>query len=122
VRSIWVQLAAKYKIPIRCVLFLADAAVCEHNNAVRAMNEQVSIVPRSSAWAYTSCQGAGMLSKPTVMQMNPENREILPKMAFTGFASRYERPQLSEGFQDIVEVPFEVGIMALYVGYMLMLL
>jgi bifunctional polynucleotide phosphatase/kinase len=31
---------------------------------------------------------------------------MLPKMAFTGFASRYRRPTLDEGFQDITSVDF----------------
>jgi len=33
---------------------------------------------------------------------------MLPRIAFTGFASRYKEPQLSEGFQDIVKVDFTV--------------
>jgi hypothetical protein len=40
--------------------------------------------------------------------MNPEKRTILPGMAFRSFTSRYKRPQLSEGFQDITEVAFRV--------------
>ena len=40
--------------------------------------------------------------------MNPDKRTILPSMAFRGFASRYQQPQLSEGFQDITEVAFKV--------------
>lgn len=33
---------------------------------------------------------------------------MLPKMAFTGFASRYKEPELKEGFQDIFKVNFTV--------------
>jgi hypothetical protein len=33
---------------------------------------------------------------------------MLPKMAFTGFASRYKEPELKEGFQDIFKVGFTV--------------
>lgn len=40
--------------------------------------------------------------------MNPESRTILPKMAFTGFASRYREPTEDEGFQDITKVNFQV--------------
>ena len=47
-----------------------------------------------------------------MVQMNPEKRDILPSMAFKGFASRYQRPQLSEGFQDITEVAFKVRSIA----------
>lgn len=39
--------------------------------------------------------------------MNPESREGLPKMAFSGFTSRYKEPKLGEGFQDITEVEFK---------------
>lgn len=35
---------------------------------------------------------------------------MLPKMAFTGFASRYREPTASEGFQDITKVDFKVCI------------
>jgi hypothetical protein len=41
--------------------------------------------------------------------MNPEKRTILPGLAFKGFSSRYQRPALSEGFQDITEVAFKVS-------------
>lgn len=45
----------------------------------------------------------------TQPQMNPEKRAMLPKLAFTGFASRYREPKLDEGFQDITKVDFMVG-------------
>ncbi|KAK2625111.1 hypothetical protein QTJ16_005480 [Diplocarpon rosae] len=79
VRKKWIDLAAKHSIPIRCVLFTAGSQICEHNDAVRALNRS----------------------------MNPESRAILPAMAFRGFASRYQRPQVDEGFQDITEVSFK---------------
>jgi hypothetical protein len=40
--------------------------------------------------------------------MNPESRTMLPKMAFTGFASRYREPTADEGFDDITKVNFKV--------------
>jgi hypothetical protein len=46
--------------------------------------------------------------KLTIQQMNPEKRTILPSIAFRGFASRYQRPEQSDGFQDITEVGFKV--------------
>ncbi|APA12430.1 hypothetical protein sscle_09g072000 [Sclerotinia sclerotiorum 1980 UF-70] len=79
IRSKWVALAAKYSVPIRCVHFLAGVQVCEHNDAVRALNQT----------------------------MNPEKRKSLPKLAFTSFTSRFQKPDLTEGFQDIIEVPFK---------------
>ena len=41
--------------------------------------------------------------------MNPEKRTLLPGIAFSSFASRYQEPTLAEGFQEIVKIPFEVG-------------
>jgi bifunctional polynucleotide phosphatase/kinase len=43
------------------------------------------------------------------LQTNPENRTLLPRMAFTGFASRYRQPTLLEGFTDITTVHFRVS-------------
>ncbi|ORY12270.1 polynucleotide kinase 3 phosphatase-domain-containing protein [Clohesyomyces aquaticus] len=80
-RSSWTALASKLKVPIRCVHFTAPAKVCEHNDTVRALN----------------------LSPET----NPEKRTILPKLAFTGFASRYRKPSLDEGFREIIEMDFK---------------
>ncbi|KAJ4122745.1 DNA kinase/phosphatase Pnk1 [Fusarium equiseti] len=78
-RTVWVELAKKFGISIRCVWFKTPLQVCEHNNAVRALNES----------------------------LNPEARPVLPKMAFTGFASRFKAPQMKEGFEDITEVQFQ---------------
>lgn len=39
--------------------------------------------------------------------MNPESRVALPKLAFTGFKSRFKQPKVKEGFQDITEVEFK---------------
>ena len=74
----WVEAANRAKVPIRCVWFRTPLYLCEHNDAVRAHNAA----------------------------LNPESRQVLPKLAFTGFASRYREPKIKEGFQDISEVDF----------------
>lgn len=78
-RAQWIDLAKKLKVPIRCVWFRTPIQLCEHNDIVRALNKD----------------------------FNPEERQPLPKLAFTSFASRYKEPKLKEGFQDIVEVDFK---------------
>ncbi|TWU78434.1 hypothetical protein ED733_008847 [Metarhizium rileyi] len=78
-RALWVEVATAANVPIRCVWFKTPLYICEHNDAVRAHNDL----------------------------LNPEARSVLPKLAFTGFASRYKEPQLKEGFQDIIEVEFK---------------
>ncbi|OAA63134.1 DNA kinase/phosphatase Pnk1 [Cordyceps fumosorosea ARSEF 2679] len=77
-RKLWIDLAQSLKVPIRCVSLSTPAAVCRHNDAVRSLNKS----------------------------LNPEEREVLPEIAFTGFQSRYKPPQESEGFEDITEVEF----------------
>ncbi|ATY65543.1 DNA kinase phosphatase Pnk1 [Cordyceps militaris] len=77
-RKIWIDLAQSFGVPVRCVSFTTPAAVCRHNDALRSLNKS----------------------------LNPEDREVLPEVAFTGFQSRYKPPQESEGFQDVTEVEF----------------
>ncbi|KAK2594372.1 DNA kinase/phosphatase Pnk1 [Conoideocrella luteorostrata] len=78
-RALWVEVAKKATVPIRCVWFRTPLYICEHNDAARAHNKS----------------------------LNPESRQVLPKLAFTGFASRYKEPHLKEGFQDIMEFEFK---------------
>lgn len=44
----------------------------------------------------------------TLAQLNPEGRTVLPPIAFRSFATNYVEPDLSEGFQDITRINFEV--------------
>ncbi|KAK3949580.1 PNK3P-domain-containing protein [Pseudoneurospora amorphoporcata] len=78
-RKQWVELAQKQGVPVRCVWFRTPLVVCEHNDAVRALN------------------------KP----LNPESRTSLPKLAFSGFNARFKEPKVKEGFQDVTEVDFK---------------
>lgn len=41
--------------------------------------------------------------------MNPEDRVMLPAIAFTSFARSFIPPELDEGFEDITTVHFEVS-------------
>ncbi|KAM0795081.1 DNA kinase/phosphatase Pnk1 [Usnea florida] len=82
-RAVWVHLAHKFVVPIRCAHFLAPVTLCQHNDTVRALS---------------------------ISKFNPENRSILPHSAFTAFASRFREPKLTEGFQDIIKVEFQVRL------------
>ncbi|KAL9119120.1 MAG: hypothetical protein Q9187_004323 [Circinaria calcarea] len=82
-RAVWVQLAQRLGLPIRCLYFTAPIKLCEHNDTVRALHD-------------------GLL--------NPEKRSILPHSAFSSFSSRFREPQNDEGFQDIMQIAFEVII------------
>lgn len=39
--------------------------------------------------------------------MNPEKREMVPKIAFATFKSRFVEPEAGEGFAGVVRVGFE---------------
>ncbi|KAJ9619534.1 DNA kinase/phosphatase Pnk1 [Taxawa tesnikishii (nom. ined.)] len=57
-----------------------------------------------AATEFLSDNKSTVIAQP---QMNPESRTMLPKVAFTGFASRYREPTLEEGFQDITKIDFQ---------------
>lgn len=40
--------------------------------------------------------------------LNPEDRTILPPVAFTSYRGRFEEPKIEEGFTDVMKVDFEV--------------
>lgn len=105
-RAVWVKLAAKLNVPIRLVHFTAPAKLCEHNDTVRALTGDLVSRCRARARAPLPC--ISHMHTNEWSQMNPECRTILPKMAFTGFASRYREPTADEGFQDITKVNFQV--------------
>lgn len=51
-----------------------------------------------------------MLTSDLHPKTNRESRTILPHVAFSGFASRYREPKLSEGFADIIKTDFQVSV------------
>ncbi|OJJ47468.1 hypothetical protein ASPZODRAFT_130948 [Penicilliopsis zonata CBS 506.65] len=77
-RKLWIDLARTLDIPIRCIYFTAPTTVCQHNNAVRAANPD----------------------------LNPESRDLVPTIAFTGFSSKLQEPTVEEGFHDVYRVDF----------------
>ena len=80
-RAVWVRLAHKFAVPVRCFYFPAPAKLCQHNDTIRALSTS---------------------------KFNPEKRSILPHSAFVGFTSRFQEPKATEGFQDVVIVEFQV--------------
>lgn len=80
-REIWVTVAKEAKVPIRCVWFQTNLAVCKHNDAVRVLNKSL---------------GADEI-----------DRKFLPRPAWTSFDTAFQAPKVEEGFQDIIEVPFK---------------
>ena len=66
-------------MPIRCIRFTAPAALCAHNDAVRALEPAL---------------------------FNPEARALLPPVAIASFPGRYQAPRVEEGFADVAAVDF----------------
>ncbi|EGO24781.1 hypothetical protein SERLADRAFT_449528 [Serpula lacrymans var. lacrymans S7.9] len=79
-RKLYIDLAKKKKIPIRCFVFTGSMELAWHNNLYRAYN-----------------------LSPVTAAREPK-RDILPYLAFLGFRDNYEEPQLSEGFTEIQSV------------------
>ncbi|KAH0553426.1 hypothetical protein GP486_006506 [Trichoglossum hirsutum] len=88
-RAVWVQLARKHDVPIRCIYFTAPTQLCMHNDTVRALNGDT-----------TEC------TDNASNKLNPEKRAILPSVAFTSFTARFQKPTPEEGFTDIARVDF----------------
>lgn len=42
-RRVWINLALKLNVPIRCVLFTAPPRLCEHNDTFRALNLGIEV-------------------------------------------------------------------------------
>lgn len=80
-RKLWVELAWKHKVPIRCVWFKTPLELCMHNDAVRGLNKNT--------------------------EHNPEARQMLPGLAFNTFKSRFKEPKEAEGFDEVVPVEFK---------------
>ncbi|MCJ1344237.1 hypothetical protein MMC31_002440 [Peltigera leucophlebia] len=79
-RAVWIRLSESFGLPIRCVFFSTPPKLCEHNNIVRALAGDA---------------------------FNPENRSILPHLAFSSFASRFIKPSTAEGFKDVITLEFK---------------
>lgn len=72
------ELARQHGAVVRCVRLTADARLAEHNDAFRAFNAA----------------------------HNPEQRHLLPRVAFASFASRFQMPTPEEGFDEITTEAF----------------
>ena len=92
-RAVWIALGQKHQVPIRCVHFTTPAKLCEHNDTVRALSDST---------------------------FNPEKRTILPHSAFASFAARYKEPKIDEGFQDIIQIAFQVRKPRVYKQYLIL--
>ncbi|KZV76862.1 PNK3P-domain-containing protein [Peniophora sp. CONT] len=90
-RKNYTALAKKAGVPIRCFVFDASTELAWHNNLYRAFIEP------------TLNSGSRKAAEAT--------RDLVPYIAFTGFQSAYEAPQLDEGFVEmrIVRWRFEGG-------------
>ena len=78
-RAIWVKIAQEFKIPIHCIHFTAPTRLCEHNNVFRVLSGK---------------------------HANPEQRTLLPGIAFRSFSQRYTEPSASEGFESVIKANF----------------
>ncbi|XP_065898119.1 bifunctional polynucleotide phosphatase/kinase-like [Dysidea avara] len=76
-RKYYLGLGKMYKTPVRCFMFTTTIAHCKHNNKFRELKN-------TGDTTY----------KP------------VPDIAFNSYSSRYNQPDISEGFTEIVKVNF----------------
>ncbi|KAJ8483437.1 hypothetical protein ONZ45_g14602 [Pleurotus djamor] len=82
-RKTYIALAKKHNVKIRCFYFTASMELAWHNNLYRA---------------YIA---------PTPTDTNgKEARSAVPYLAFTGFRSAFEEPEMDEGFDVIKKINF----------------
>lgn len=95
-RKLWIDLAKTHNAKIRCLYFNVPDDLCTHNDVVRGMH-----APGAGSG------GNKEEGKELAKVLNPEGRTQLPGIAFSGFRSKFQAPQLKEGFDEVVELKFE---------------
>ncbi|KAI0067096.1 PNK3P-domain-containing protein [Artomyces pyxidatus] len=76
-RKLYIDMAKKLKAPVRCFCFTGSKELAWHNNLYRAYNLPASVASREP------------------------KRDIIPHMAFSDFAAKYEEPSTKEGFTEV---------------------
>jgi len=74
-RAVYINIAKKHNLPVRCLLFTCPIELCKHNSYYRnfATNGEVNVIP---------------------------------DIAYNIMKSKYEKPDVSEGFTNVEEVGF----------------
>ncbi|OLL26810.1 Bifunctional polynucleotide phosphatase/kinase [Neolecta irregularis DAH-3] len=93
-RAVWIKLARTFNVPIRCIHLITSEPIARHNNLYRALSKVDQSVLSPSL----------LFKKAHFLE---ERRSNVPMVAYRHFRSRYQNPELSEGFQDIVVLDFE---------------
>ncbi|KAJ4400513.1 DNA kinase/phosphatase Pnk1 [Didymella pomorum] len=88
----------------------AATALIEEGTSVVVDNTNADQdLPQHATGLLASVNGIAENRPRASIGTNPENRTMLPKLAFTSFASRFRTPKLDEGFKEIVTVDFELN-------------
>lgn len=74
-RLVYINIAKKYNLPVRCLVFTCPANLCKHNSYYRNL-------------------------------MTDNKITVIPDIAYNIMKSKYEKPEISEGFTEIEEIEF----------------
>ncbi|KAG8770396.1 hypothetical protein FRC12_004293 [Ceratobasidium sp. 428] len=125
-RGEFLAIAKKLKISARCIYFDQEIELAWHNNIYRACHAPVEGAHTTGAESSTSAGGGGQdpssdeevkskskgkkpakkSSAKTTNETTAELRSVVPWIAYTTFRSKFEEPETSEGFDEVVRVPF----------------
>ncbi|KAG0245681.1 hypothetical protein BGX31_006677 [Mortierella sp. GBA43] len=111
-RALYIELARKYKVPVRCFLFMADKNLAMHNNYFRASHHALMEAVdkgrsrETTSVTMTSSSSNGTLEVAVSKIRDEAPRERLSDLVFNSYASRFKEPTLGEGFTEIKKINF----------------
>ncbi|KAG8748301.1 hypothetical protein FRC10_007692 [Ceratobasidium sp. 414] len=121
-RAEYIAIAKKLKVRARCIYFDFPLELSWHNNIYRAFYTQMeggspaAVVgdqeSNSDEEEKPKAKGKKPVKKTktttatTSTTTTPAPRSLVPWIAYTSFRSKFEEPETSEGFEEVVKVGF----------------
>ncbi|KAH8897162.1 PNK3P-domain-containing protein [Thozetella sp. PMI_491] len=79
-RRVWLSIAHKHNVKVTAIFFNTPLGLCLHNDTLRAFGGNL---------------------------VNPEGRGIFPRTSFLKLMKDFEKPSVSEGFEEVLSVDFQ---------------
>ncbi|KAJ3182473.1 hypothetical protein HDU85_002570 [Gaertneriomyces sp. JEL0708] len=115
-RKVYVEMARRVgarlgvRVGVRCFEFVTPEEVCLHNNAYRSL---VGRPPRGGSGGgggngetTNGTNKQAPTASTSITHSEEPYRDRVPRMAYQQFHTRYQKPDVSEGFDEVVTVEF----------------